>query len=106
MFKNRIINPSYQFWDFPQKWKFRLKNESLEISRNSAYIYLNENQTEFSENSSDYDEDDSNCGDRIESMMPNDDDMMDIMQTVNDDIGHEEDITAAPDFNTYDNDII
>ena len=90
------------------------------------------------ENSSDYDEDDSNCGDRIESMMPNDDDMMDITQTrdsrlvrapldiiqvywsqvrpalvrgfltqtVNDDIGNEDDITAAPDFNNYDNDII
>lgn len=58
------------------------------------------------ENSSDYDEDESNCGDRIESMMPNDDDMMDIMQTANDDIGNDEDITAAPDFNTYDNDII
>jgi len=38
--------------------------------------------------------------------MPNDDDMMDIMQTANDDIGNDEDITAAPDFNTYDNDII
>ena len=100
------MHPSYHSDDFPSKWQFRLKNESLEISRNSAYIYLNENQTEFSENSSDYNEDDSNCGDRIESMMPNDDDMMDIMQTVNDDIGHEEDITAAPDFNTYDNDII
>ena len=59
-------------------------------------------------NSSDYDEDDSNCGDRIESMMPNDDDVMDIMQTANDDIGggYDEDITAAPDFNNYDNDII
>ena len=41
-------------------------------------------------------------------MMPNDDDVMDIMQTANDDIGggYDEDITAAPDFNNYDNDII
>ena len=39
------------------------------------------NHNEVSENSSDYDEDDSNCGERIESMMPNDDDVMDIMQT-------------------------
>ena len=25
---------------FPQKWQFRLKNESFEISRNSAYLYI------------------------------------------------------------------
>ena len=25
---------------FTQKWQFRLKNESFEVSRNSAYIYI------------------------------------------------------------------